>query len=51
MAYAPAAAYTDDPGATGGNGLRSADPENPTPAETAAIKKQIELYQGIFQAH
>ena len=29
----------------------AADPEHPTSAETAAIKKKIELYQAIFQTH
>lgn len=29
----------------------AADPDKPTPAELAAIKKKIELYQEIFQTH
>jgi hypothetical protein len=29
----------------------AADPEHPSPAETDAIKKKIELYQAIFQTH
>jgi hypothetical protein len=29
----------------------AADPEHPTPAETDAIKKKIELYQAVFQTH
>ena len=29
----------------------AADPEKPTPAEIAAIKEKIKLYQAIFQTH